>query len=115
MKNTTLVLQKISNNPDKDTEKTLIIPACNDAMHPKIKQGEFMFMEKVTNKSMIHEGMIYLIITNDYKIVRYIKKHENPDNLILQTESKNYDDVVIQWGQISEMYLYKGKYSQSIN
>ena len=50
-------------------------------------------------------GQIYVILLEDYRMVKYIRKHDNPDRVILRSENKEYDDIEIEKKEICDLFI----------
>lgn len=90
----------------------LAMPVYGDSMYPRIKSGDIVLLKKISDPDTILFGEIYLIITNDYRTLKYIRKHEEESKLLLLSENVNYDPVVILKESILHLFLYKGKFEK---
>jgi len=81
------------------------VPIYGDSMYPKIKNGHIVAVKEVKNKAVILYGEIYLVITEDYRTVKYIRCSENP----------SFDDVEIPIDSILRLYKVRGQISINVN
>jgi SOS-response transcriptional repressor LexA len=81
-------------------------------MYPKIKNGDIVLLKEIS-KDLIMFGEIYLVITNDYRVLKYVRKHTSPDKVILFAENDRFDPVEIGKDDIMKLFLYKGKFEKS--
>lgn len=91
----------------------LAMPVYGDSMYPRIKSGDIVLLKKIKDPNVIMFGEVYLVITNDYRTIKYIRKHEDEDKVILVSENERFDPVVIRKESILHLFLYKGKFEKS--
>lgn len=91
----------------------LAMPVYGDSMYPRIKSGDIVLLKKIKDPDVIMFGEVYLVITNDYRTIKYIRKHEDEDKVILVSENERFDPVVIRKESILHLFLYKGKFEKS--
>ena len=83
-----------------------ILTACGDSMEPKIKNGDKVALREVYDFDCILFGHIYLIHTNEYRMLKYIRKHPTDNTMIiLRSENKDYDDVEIHKTKIRSLAI----------
>ena len=51
-------------------------------MKPVINNGDMIAIREIKNPQLIFWGQIYVILLEDYRMVKYIRKHDNPDRVI---------------------------------
>lgn len=73
-----------------------IVKVSGDSMKPVINNGDMIAIREIKNPQLIFWGQIYVILLEDYRMVKYIRKHDNPDRVILRSENKEYDDIEIE-------------------
>ena len=44
-----------------------------------------------------------MVLLDDYRLVKYIRRHDNPAMVILRSENRNYDDMEIRRADIREL------------
>lgn len=91
----------------------LAMPVYGDSMYPKIKNGDIVLLKKITDHNVIMYGEVYLVITNDYRTLKYVRKHPEDDKVLLVSENDRFDPVAIKKDAILHMFLYKGKFEKS--
>ncbi|WP_165024923.1 MULTISPECIES: S24 family peptidase [unclassified Dysgonomonas] len=86
-----------------------------DSMAPEIPSGAIVTLKEINIESIL-PGEMYLIVTDAYSTIKYIRTAEN-DNSILRLIPKNtesYDDAIIKKAQIKRLYLVKGVISTKV-
>lgn len=92
------------------------VPIYGDSMYPKIKNGHIVAVKEVKNKAVILYGEIYLVITEDYRTVKYIRKHKGEkDKVLLCSENPSFDDVEIHLDSIIRLFKVRGQISINVN
>lgn len=82
-----------------------IVRVSGDSMSPVISNGDFIAVRELSNTSQIFWGQIYVVVLDDYRMVKYIRKHENPDKVILRSENPHYDDMEVLRSDIRELLM----------
>ena len=82
-----------------------IIRVSGDSMEPIIKNGAFIAIRELTGTQYIAWGQIYVILLDDYRLVKYIRKHDDPALVILRSANPEYDDMIIARKDIRELML----------
>lgn len=72
----------------------IAFPTYGHSMHPDISNGDVVAYKLLKDLSFFNYGMKYLVITNEQRMVKYIKPSEKPGYIRL--ESKNPDFGAIE-------------------
>ncbi len=93
------------------------INVAGHSMYPSIESGSMILCKKVHDKSIILYGEVYFIVTDDYRMVKRLKKSRRTGWVIASSDNHNghdsqsgktYDDVEIPIDKIVHLYLVKG-------
>ncbi len=82
-----------------------IVRVSGDSMAPVINDGDFIAVREVSNLSQIYWGQIYLVQLDDFRVVKYVRRHSDPNMVVLRSENPNYDDMDVMRSDIHEMLL----------
>lgn len=82
-----------------------IVRVSGDSMAPVINDGDFIAVREVSNLSQIYWGQIYLVQLDDFRMVKYVRRHSDPNMVVLRSENPNYDDMDVLRTDIHEMLL----------
>lgn len=82
-----------------------IVKVSGDSMKPVINNGDMIAIREIKNPNLIFWGQIYVVLLEDYRMVKYVRKHENPDWVILRSENKEYDDIEIEKRDICDLFI----------
>ena len=89
-------------NPDSK-----IIFATADSMQPLIASGDRVVIRKIESWDFFNYGQVYLIITNEYRLIKRVRRHpKDSDNLILlRSENPDYDDIDLPKREIIHLFI----------
>ena len=83
-----------------------IITVAGDSMKPIINSGDKIAVREVKNWDYLFYGQMYFIITKEYRMIKYVRKHPvNSAFLILHSENENYDDIELPKDQIIRLFV----------
>lgn len=82
-----------------------IVRVSGDSMSPVICNGDFIAVRELSNMSQIFWGQIYVVVLEDYRMVKYLRRHSDPDKVILRSENLKYDDMEISRSDIKELLV----------
>lgn len=84
------------------------VPVSGHSMYPKISSGNIIFCKKVNHREFIEYGHIYLIVTNDRRMIKQIRRSNDKESLMLVSENPEYDTFDLKKELIQHLYLVKG-------
>lgn len=82
-----------------------IVRVSGDSMAPVIGNGDLIAIREVNNSNLIFWGQIYVVVLDDYRMVKYIRRHADPAQVILRSENSRYDDMEIAKSDIRNLFL----------
>ncbi len=82
-----------------------IVRVSGDSMAPVINDGDFVAVREVSNPGQIYWGQIYVVQLDDFRLVKYLRRHTDPNMVVLRSENPNYDDMDVRRSDIHEMLL----------
>ena len=82
-----------------------IVRVSGDSMAPVINDGDFVAVREVSNPNQIYWGQIYVVQLDDFRLVKYLRRHSDPNMVVLRSEIPNYDDMDVRRSDIHEMLL----------
>ncbi len=83
----------------------VILRVSGDSMRPSIYNGSFIAIRPVSATGIIFWGQIYVVVTDSYRMVKYLRRHTNPDYVVLHSENPAYDDIDMLRSDIQGLYL----------
>ena len=82
-----------------------IVRVSGDSMAPVIMDGDFIAVRELSNPNQIYWGQIYIVQLDDFRLVKYVRRHTDPNMVVLRSENPNYDDMDVRRNDIHEMLL----------
>lgn len=84
-----------------------IVRANGDSMEPRIFDGNMVVIREIHSWEDIFYGQMYLILLDEYRMIKYIRRYEpDEDNyIILRSENPQYDDIKLHKGKIRKMFI----------
>lgn len=82
-----------------------IVRVSGDSMSPVIGNGDLIAIREVRNPNLIFWGQIYVVLLDDYRMVKYVRRHQDPAMVILRSENENYDDIEVPKSDIRDLFL----------
>lgn len=84
----------------------MIIRANGDSMEPHIHDGDWIAVREVANLNVLYYGQVYLVITNEYRLLKYLRRDEDEQHyVILRSDNKNYDDIRLPKADIRHLFI----------
>lgn len=85
--------------------KNSIVRVSGDSMVPQIPNGSFISIRPIADEAPIFWGHTYLVVLEDYRMVKILRKHEDPDKVILHSVNPAYDDMELPRKDIKSIYV----------
>lgn len=82
-----------------------IVRVCGDSMAPRITNGGYVAIRPVGDTRIIFWGQIYVVELDDYRMVKYLRRHPDPGMVVLHSDNPAYDDMDILLSDIRALYL----------
>ena len=82
-----------------------IVRVSGDSMAPVIMDGDFIAVREMSNPDQIYWGQIYVVQLDDFRLVKYVRRHSDPNMVVLRSENPNYDDMDVRRSDIHGMLL----------
>lgn len=83
----------------------IIVRVNGDSMSPTIADGAFVAIRPITDPTCIFWGQIYVIVTDDFRMVKYMRRHPDPNMVILRSDNQDYDDMEVPREKIRRLYI----------
>ena len=83
-----------------------IIRVSGNSMDPTIPNGSYISLRPISNDAPLCWGQVYVILTDDYRLVKTVRKHPSDKNMIiLHSDNPAYDDMEIERAIVRRFYL----------
>lgn len=85
--------------------KNAIVRVSGDSMVPQIPNGSFVSIRPLNPEAPIYWGQTYLVVMEDYRMVKVLRKHDNPEKVILHSNNPEFDDMEVDRAAIKGIYV----------
>lgn len=84
-----------------------IIRANGDSMEPEIYDGNMVAVREIKSWDDIFYGQIYLVILDEYRMIKRIRRceHDEENYVILRSDNPQYDDIKLHKGKIRRLFI----------
>jgi phage repressor protein C with HTH and peptisase S24 domain len=81
-----------------------------DSMYDKILPGAIVFVKQIVDISVIEYGQVFIVITEEQRMVKYVRRHPTRPNdmVLLRSHNNHYDDIDLLKEKIINLLLVKG-------
>ena len=83
----------------------IIVRVNGDSMAPTIADGGYVAIRPISDISCIFWGQIYVIVTDDFRMVKHLRRHQDPNLMILRSDNPEYDDIELPREKIRKLYI----------
>ena len=66
-----------------------IVRVSGDSMAPVIQDGDFVAVRELSNPGQIYWGQIYVVQLDDFRLVKYVRRHTDPNMVVLRSVRTN--------------------------
>ena len=88
------------------SQNSIIVRVSGNSMYPEINDGGYIAIRPVKNIDTIFWGHIYVVVTEDYRLVKYVRRDNADDKkIILHSANPEYDDMEIPKSSIKNLFL----------
>lgn len=82
-----------------------LVRVSGNSMEPKIFSGGWVSVRPINPTSPISWGNIYVVVLEDYRLVKYVRRNPDRDLVILHSANPEYDDMEIRRDEIQSLFL----------
>jgi phage repressor protein C with HTH and peptisase S24 domain len=84
-----------------------VVQAQGNSMSPVIESGAYLAFLPENEFPLISWGEIYIVVMQNRRMVKYVRRAENPDKIILKSANDEYDPMEVDKDKIVAMYPVK--------
>lgn len=77
----------------KNIDADIAFPTYGHSMYPEISNGDRVAYKIIKDWSFFNYGMKYLIITDEQRMVKYLKKHSKEGYVLLESRNKDFEPI----------------------
>ena len=93
------------NMPDVISSNCRVVRVSGNSMEPVIHNGDYVALRELSNMQQIFWGQIYVVMLDDYRLLKFVRRHPDPQMVILRSANPDYDDMEIARADIRELML----------
>lgn len=82
-----------------------VVRVSGESMVPQIPDGAFIAIRPISSDAPIFWGQTYLVILDDYRMVKVLRRHQDPSKVILHSINPDYDDMEVNRSAIKGIYV----------
>ena len=82
-----------------------IVKVSGDSMQPVISNGDYIAVQEVTDSSIIYWGQIYVVLLDDYRMVKYLRRNADSPLVTLRSANPAYDDIDLPRSAIRSLFF----------
>lgn len=87
------------------SSENVVVRVSGNSMSPNIPDGSYISIRQINANGTIFWGQTYLVVLEDYRVVKILRKHPDPAKVILHSINKSFDDVEINRTDIKALYI----------
>ena len=87
------------------SQESRIVKVSGDSMRPVINEGDYIAVHEIRDMSVIYWGQIYVVVLDDYRMVKYLRRHPEDGMVILRSENRMYDDIELPRSAIRKLFF----------
>ena len=87
------------------SQRCRIVKVSGDSMEPVINNGDYIAVREVTDTSILYWGQIYVVLLDDYRMVKYLRKHPDSGQIVLRSANPSYDDIELPRQAIRKLFF----------
>ena len=82
-----------------------IVRVSGVSMQPRLNPGCYISIRPISLDAPISWGQIYVVVLPDFRLVKYVRRHPDPDMVKLVSANPAYDDIDVRRSDIEGLYL----------
>ncbi|MDE6136463.1 MAG: XRE family transcriptional regulator [Muribaculaceae bacterium] len=76
-----------------------------NSMSPRLADGSWVSIRPVSDGAPILWGQIYVVVLDDYRMIKYVRRNANPELITLHSDNPDYDDIEVPRSDVRSLYL----------
>lgn len=92
-----------------------IVKVRGDSMSPRIGNGAYVAIRPISDLRNIFWGQIYVVELDEYRMVKYVRRHADPSMVVLHSDNPDYDDMDVARADIRSLYVVEAILNYEVN
>ena len=76
-----------------------------NSMSPRLADGCWVAIRPVSDTAPILWGQIYVVVLDDYRMIKYVRRNPDPEKITLHSDNPDYDDIEVRRADVRSLYL----------
>ena len=76
-----------------------------NSMAPRLVDGSWVSIRPVSDTTPILWGQIYVVVLDDYRMIKYVRRNADPSLITLHSDNPDYDDIEVPRADVRSLYL----------
>ena len=76
-----------------------------NSMAPRLVDGSWVSIRPVSDTTPILWGQIYVVVRDDYRMIKYVRRNADPSLITLHSDNPDYDDIEVPRADVRSLYL----------
>ena len=93
------------------TAATPVVRVSGDSMAPRIQNGSFIQIRPVSLDSPLYWGATYVIVLDDFRMVKVVRRNPDPSMVTLHSINTEYDDMEIDRSLIRALFIVQSVFN----
>ncbi|MDE5735323.1 MAG: hypothetical protein K2H83_09330 [Duncaniella sp.] len=82
-----------------------VVKVRGDSMAPRIANGGYVAVRRIRDMRHIAWGQIYVVELEEYRLIKYLRRHPDPSQVVLHSDNPAYDDMDVDRSDILKLYV----------
>ena len=82
-----------------------VVHVKGESMMPRVPGNAWISIRPISPDSPIFWGQMYLVVLDDYRMLKVVRKHPDPDKVVLHSYNPAYDDMEIPRSAIRQLFI----------
>lgn len=92
-----------------------IVKVRGDSMSPRISNGAYVAIRPISDLRNIFWGQIYVVELDEFRMVKYVRRHADPAMVVLHSDNPAYDDMDVARSDIRALYIVEAILNYEVN
>lgn len=84
---------------------SVLVRVSGDSMVPDIPDGSYVALRRVNDLDCIFWGQIYVVVLDDYRMVKRVRLNPDPAKITLVSSNPLYDPIELPRSKVRSMYM----------
>lgn len=87
------------------SSNSAVVKVRGDSMSPRISNGGYVAVRRIKDMRHIAWGQIYVVELEEYRLIKYLRRHPDPSQIVLHSDNPEYDDMDVDRADIRKLYV----------